>query len=227
MAAQTKAKVLAPIKTPGMPGFLLWMRRDNPRAYKKLLTDIPSIGIFEEQLQNYVDPAALVPGMSGIRFDKPPLERDQDNWFLDPAQVLGDLSDVFSSIGSTIADTASSVGSWLGNNAASLLTAGASVALVAKQSQLAQSQLQLAQAGRAPMQTAVAYTAQGQPYYVPVQQSGMATPFPSLLPAQSYPQTYRPASTFSSASTAPLGVPLWVWLAGVGGIALLWVLKRR
>lgn len=238
--AKTTATVLPKIATTGMPGFLLWMRRDNPRAYKKLAQDIPAVSAFEEQLQSYVDPAALVPGMSGVVYDKPALDADQDDWFLDPASVLqgfdaaevvsgvedeygngmGDISDVFSSIGGALSSAASSVGSWLGANAGTLITAGTSLALVAKQNQLAQTQLQLAQAGQPPAQTAIAYTAQGQPYYVPVQRTGIQQGYSSGL--QTYP-TLRTAA----ASAAPLGVPLWVWAAGVAGVGLLFLLRRR
>lgn len=44
--------ILAPrIAQPGMPGFLLWARRDNPSLYAQLRTNFPAVAQFEQTLQ--------------------------------------------------------------------------------------------------------------------------------------------------------------------------------
>lgn len=133
---------------------------------------------------------------------------------------LGDFSDVFSSISDTVGSSLSSIGSFLSTNAVPLLTAGAGVYMATKQADIAQAQLQLAQTQRPPQQTGVAYTAQGQPYVVPVQQN-----YPSLLnPSAGFSVRAAPVAYNSGAI---LGVPVWVWAAGAAGLVAVVLLSRR
>jgi hypothetical protein len=54
-----KAKLAPKISTTGVPGFLLWARRDTPELYAAMVRDLPEVAAFEKQL--IVDQ-----GLSGI-----------------------------------------------------------------------------------------------------------------------------------------------------------------
>jgi hypothetical protein len=86
----TKKGILQPkIDAAGMPGFLLWARRDAKPLYSALVAKFPQVAAFEEQYKTAVDPEV---GLSG---------------FMD---VLGSgLSSAASAIGSFVANNAGSI----------------------------------------------------------------------------------------------------------------------
>lgn len=45
-----KAKLAPRIDTKGVPGFLLWARRDSPALYSAMVRDIPEVAAFDKQL---------------------------------------------------------------------------------------------------------------------------------------------------------------------------------
>ncbi len=47
----TKMMLAPPITQAGMPGFLLWARRDNPALYASLQREFPAVAQFEEALR--------------------------------------------------------------------------------------------------------------------------------------------------------------------------------
>ena len=118
-------KTLPAIPYKGMPGFLLWARRDSPALYSALVDRFPVVGLFESKLRDEAHPGGV-----------------------------GDFSDILSSIGDTIASSASDIGSWVADNAGTILKAGASVAVAVKGAQVAQTQLALAQMNKTPARTA-------------------------------------------------------------------------
>lgn len=123
------------------------------------------------------------------------------------AETLGDFD--ISSIGDAIGGALSSVGSFLATNAVPLLSLGAGAYVATQQARIATSQLQRAQSGAVPVRTAIAYTAQGVPYSVPV----------------GTPGNIQPMAT-ASASWIP-GIPNWALIAGgVGAVGLFFALKR-
>lgn len=176
----------APIDVPGMPGFLLWARRDNPKLYAAMKREIPAVAQFDAALQ--VDA-----GMNGI-------------------------ADILKSVGSSVTNAAKSIGSFVKNNALPIATAALPLVVAAKEAKIARTQLELAQTMNPPMLTAPGA-------------GGVAVPVrpvntPGFTPATPYPYDSSPPSTFGTFITRPvLGVPTWVWLAGVGGIGLYMSLR--
>jgi hypothetical protein len=129
----TSNVVLNPsINVSGMPGFLLWARRDAPVLYTALQQRFPEVVTFEDRVR-----AAQTPG-------------------------LADLSDVFGSITSALGNAASSIGSFVTQNAQNLLTAASPILVASQQAKIAQAQAQVAIAGRMPAQTGYTVNAQGQ-----------------------------------------------------------------
>ena len=124
--AVTKGILAPKIAVAGMPGFLLWARRDQPEMYLALVRQFPVINRFEEMYKNEVDPGA----------------------------GLGGFMDILSSIGGGLAKTASSVGSFIATNGPALFTAAGSVIVANQQSKVAGLQLQLAQIQQPPAQVA-------------------------------------------------------------------------
>jgi hypothetical protein len=53
-----KARVNPRILVPGVPGFLLWARRDNPALYARLVAEFPEVAAFDGALQSQ--------GLSGL-----------------------------------------------------------------------------------------------------------------------------------------------------------------
>ena len=175
MAAKTVTGVLQPkITVPGMPGFLLWARRDSPRLYGALVAKFPVVWRFEEAMKNLVDPSVL---------DNP---------------GLGDFSDIMSSLGGAISSAAGSIGSFVMNNAPALLTTAGSVFVATQQAKTAQAQAALATYGRPPAQTAYVTNAQGQSYPVPVQanQAGGYNPY--------YAASMPPSGIMANLASVPM-----------------------
>lgn len=130
----------------GMPGFLLWARRESPALYASLVRNIPEVADFDNVVNSE--------GVGGI----------------------------FDSIKSALSSAAGKIGTFVKNNALPIFTAAVPVVVAAKQADVAKAQVKLAQAGQAPMQTAVASEA-GYIYPVPVQQKTGGLSF-SQIPSQ-------------------------------------------
>lgn len=163
MAAK-KVKALPRIDATGMPGFLLWARRDAPGLYAGLVQRFPEVRGFEEALTLATD----VDGRGGVA-------------------GLGDFSDVLSSIGSSVGSVAGSIGSFVANNGMQLLSTAASVYSAAQTFKLANKQLDVAAAGGAPMQTAVTYNPQtGQPQLTAIGPSGNVLTSRGVVPGGYY-----------------------------------------
>jgi hypothetical protein len=137
------------IDVKGLPGFLAWAKRDAPGLYAHLVNRIP-------QLATIGAPVGHGLNLAG----------------------LGDISDLFDSIGSTVADAFSS-----GGLIQNLVTIAAPVAQTYMstqtqqaqlnyQSQLAQAQLSRARQGYAPLQTG--YTSTG--YSIALPTGGVVQP---------------------------------------------------
>src|SRR5258706_12008743 len=120
------------IEQPGMPGFLLWARRDSPALYQALVNRFPEVAEFEEAVSADDRPG----GMGGI-------------------------FDVLSTIGGGIASAASSIGSFVTTNGPALFSAAGGYLIAQQQSKLTSTQLALARATQPPMQTAYVTNAQG------------------------------------------------------------------
>jgi hypothetical protein len=130
-----------PIGLPGLPGFLAWAKRDAPALYSHLMARRPELALAG---------AAAAAGKHAIA-------------------GLGDFSDIFSSIGSTISDAVES------GAITDFVKAAAPIATsyfqsqapqpLSYQQQLAQAQLARARQGLAPLQTG--YTSSGYPVALP------------------------------------------------------------
>jgi hypothetical protein len=112
------------ITNKGMPGFLVWARRDSPALYAALVRKFPEVAAFENAYH-----------------------------LTDNAGIAG-LSDVFKSIGGALSSASSKIGSFVKNSALPIFTAALPVAVAAKQAQVARSQVALAEAMQSPAQVA-------------------------------------------------------------------------
>ena len=176
-------KALPPIEYEGMPGFLLWARRDQPPLYSALMKNIPSVRDFEMKYRAYM----LESGGTG----------------------LGDFADFLGSVGNTVANAADSIGSFITDNAGSIFAAGTAVYGLTQQTKLAQTQLQVAQARQPPVRTGIAYGPQGQPYIVPIQPTAnypVGASYPVAMPGQSSATSFLTSSMYGIPMWALLAV---------------------
>lgn len=178
----TKGILQPRINAEGMPGFLLWARNDAPELYGQLVARFPEVARFEEAIQ-----ADDQPGMAGFM-------------------------DILSSVGSAIGSAASSIGSFVANNGGAIFSAAGGYLVAQQQAKVANAQLALATANRAPAQTALVTLANGQQVSVPVAPSGTSY---SAVPSGGIMATLA-------------AVPMTTWLLGAGALAgVLLLLKRR
>jgi hypothetical protein len=115
MPVVKKVTALPPITASGVPGFLLWARRDAPQIYSALVARFPVVNVFEQKLKDDVDPGSFGPT---------------------DTKTLGDFSDVFSSIGDTLSSAGSGIMSFVQNNGADLLKLGTAGVVAAQQIKL-------------------------------------------------------------------------------------------
>jgi hypothetical protein len=160
-------KPLPPIKETGTLGYLLWLRRDIPEVYKKIVSAFPEVANFERVYQRAGNPA-----LSG--------------W----ADIFSGLSSAASSVGSVLGNVGSAVAQAL-PSVASIYSTVQGGKLANAQLQYAQRNQTPVQTGYvttpygqvypAPIaQTASPYP--GQPYGVP--QSAYPSYQPSMLSAR-------------------------------------------
>lgn len=178
------------ITVAGMPGFLLWARTGSPALYRALVARFPAVAEFEEAVSADDRPG----GMGGVM-------------------------DILSTIGNGISSAASSISSFVANNGATIFSAAGGYLIAQQQAKLANTQLQLAQASRPPVQTAMVTLPSGQQVSVPVQPTGTGAATYATYSAT--PQTGGVMATLAS-------VPLTTWLLGAGALAgVLLLVKRR
>lgn len=136
-------------------------------------------------------------------------------------QNLGDLSDFFSSIGSGLASAGSTIASVFTSIAPAALSFGTTLIAANSAKQLSNTQLQLAQAQRPPVQTATYQTANG-PVTVPVAQTAQGYTAGGYNAAGQYilPQQRGFMASLSA-------VPITTWLIGAGALAGVLMLVRR
>lgn len=136
-----------------------------------------------------------------------------ENLYSSRIQNLGDLSDIFGSIGDAVTGSLSSIGDFITTQAPDLLKAAGTVYAAQQQQQLAQTQLQLAQLQKAPARTAVVPATATQPAYtVAVAQQPAGSGFVQLQRV---------------AQSSVGGFPLWgIAAAGAGAIGLALLLRR-
>jgi len=188
-----------------------------PTVKAKLLPKIPVTGMLGFLAWARRDSPALYAGLVQNIPEVALFERTMQ----EQGEGLGDWTDIFASIGSAVGSAASSIGSFVATNGNSLLQAATGIYGVTQASKLANTQLQLAQANRPPVQTAVTQTPYGPqvlPAY-PIQAQPVAYPG-----ATNYPATYVPAA----APTWIPGVPNWVPIAAAAGlVAVFFASKMR
>jgi hypothetical protein len=152
--AAAKMTLAPKIQVKGMPGFLLWTRRDNPTLYAALVQKFPEVAQFEAIVRN-ADPTELAQvGMSGFM-------------------------DALTGIGSALSGVAGSIGGFIQTNGVDLLKASVPLIVASQQIKVANAQVQLATAQQYPMQTAYTTDAYGRQIAVPVQKSGAGYSVPS------------------------------------------------
>ena len=160
------------ITAKGIPGLLVWARKEAPPLYTALRLKFPEVEAFERTLQ-----LGKKPGM-------------------------GDISDIFSSVGDALSSSASSIASFVTTNAQNVLSAAVPVAVAVEQAKVAGAQAQVAALNKAPLRTAYTTNALGQ--QVPVL-AGQYMAAPSIIP----------------------GIPNTVLYIGGGLVALLLVVGLR
>jgi hypothetical protein len=202
-----KKMILAPkVKVPGMPGFLMWARRDNPHLYAALVKEFPAVALFEGAVKD-ADPTELAQaGMSGL---------------FDLLSSFGSsIGSAASSVGSALSKSAGAIGTFVAKNAVPVLSAAVPLVVAKQQAKVAQAQVQLAQAQGYPMQTA--YTTDprtGYQYAVPVQQAGAGY---GVANGQGY--SVAPGFRQSSGGTIA-GIPTTYLMIGGAALAALLLLR--
>ena len=171
----TKAILLPKISVTGIPGFLLWARREQPRLYGALVARFPEVYAFEERVKIDVDPAA---GMGG-------------------------LFDIFTSVASKFGSVAGTIGRFVGTNGASLLNLGGSLVMANQQKALMNAQMRLALAQQEPAQTAIVQTPGG-PVTVPVQPTSGGTGYQSGFAPGGGPAGFAAPTILDKLRTIPL-----------------------
>lgn len=199
--AKITGQLMPKIPQAGLPGFLLWSRRESPALYSALVDRFPEVANFEEQYKNSVDAGA---GMGCV----------------DCEPRLDGFMDIMSSIGSGLASAAGSIGSFISANGSTIFSAAGGYMVAQQQNKIAQAQLKLALAVKPPLQTAIVQTANG-PVSVPVQPSGTGYTYAQYAAPANY------GGTGGSIISSIANVSMTTWLMIGGGVAALALLMRR
>ncbi len=175
-----KARLQPAINATGVPGFLLWARRENPALYSSMVQSLPEVAQFDAELN---------------------------------ASGLGGFASALKLTGSVLASSAKKIGSFVVNNVDNIAAVAVPLIVAKKQSSIAKAQMRLAEAGMAPMQTAV-------------------DQYGASIPVQREPKGWTAVDVSGgmirqSVATGRRNMPAWVWIAGAGALALVLIAIDR
>lgn len=148
-------KSLPAIPVKGAPGFLLWLRRDQPAVYSVLRTQVPEVQLFE---------SALGEARLGGLFDS--------------------IAGVLSKVGGAVKIALPKIVAAVPKIAPTILEAGGAVVAAKQQAKVIDMQLKLAQANQAPLTTAQVVSPDGQVQYLqtPAGMQPLVAPRAMLIP---------------------------------------------
>lgn len=212
----------------GAAGYLLWLRRDLPPVYQRVVKQFPQVAQFESAIRSHglgddmlpeIDVTAPSGDPTPITVDfssdlSTPLLVSSDMFVSAPALPAVDTSAAAAPAAAQAAaavtpSALSAIGSFVQAVLPGAITAGAAVAgAVIKNktaviaNQTAQLQYAAAVAGGSPYQTGIVTAPNGTQYLAPIQGG-------SILPG------------IVDASGNILGVPWWIWAAGAVGVMVV------